>query len=51
MTTAYELARELANTGDAQLIIDTLDELAQNWPSTYAAVAAEIKETLTWHED
>jgi hypothetical protein len=49
--TAYEIAREIANSGDERLLCDTLYELAANWPNTYKEAAKELYATLEWLKD
>lgn len=51
MTTskAYELAREIALTGDYTLLSEVLDELAANWDSTFKDTIEELKKTINWH--
>ena len=53
MTTnkAYELAREIALSGDYTLLSEVLDELAANWDSTYQDTVKELKETIEWHSE
>ena len=46
---AYELAREIALTGDYTLLSEILDELAANWDSTFKYTIEELKETIKWH--
>lgn len=50
-TKAYEIAREIALSGDYTLLSEVLDELAYNWSSTYKETIKELKETLQWHEE
>ena len=48
--TAYEIAREIANSGD-DMINDILFELKANWPATYQDVEREIEETIEWYKE
>lgn len=48
---AYEIAREIAQTGDYCLLSEILDELAINWQSTYTDTINELKETMNWHNE
>lgn len=48
--TAYEIAREIASSGD-ELINEILLELNANWPATYKYVEDEIKETIEWYKE
>ena len=48
--TAYEIAREIANSGD-EMINDILLELNATWPATYKYVEDEIKETIEWYKE
>lgn len=48
--TAYEIAREIANSGD-EMINEILCELNANWPATYKYVEDEIKETIEWYKE
>ena len=48
---AYELAREIALSGDYTLLSEILYELNTNWPSTYNDTVTELKETIQWNEE
>ena len=50
-TKAYEIAREIAISGDYTLLADILDELYNNWESTYKLSMKELKETIEWNEE
>ena len=45
-TKAYEIAREIALTGDYTLLSDILDELRINWQSTYNDTLQELKDNM-----
>lgn len=45
---AYELAREIALSGDYTLLSEILCELNVNWPSTYKDTVKELEETIEW---
>ena len=51
MSKAYELAREIALSGDYCLLSDILDELYINWEGTYKDTLQELKETIKWNEE
>ena len=48
---AYEIAREIALSGNYCLLSEILDELAANWDSTYNDTVTELKETINWHSE
>lgn len=48
---AYEIAREIALSGDYTLLSEILCELNVNWPSTYNDTVTELKETIQWNEE
>jgi hypothetical protein len=48
---AYEIAKEIANSGDYTLLSDILDELYHNWEGTYNLTVQELKDTITWNEE
>jgi hypothetical protein len=48
---AYEIAREIANSGDYCFLSDVLDELRINWESTYKDTLTELKENIEWYKE
>lgn len=46
MSKAYEIAREIALSGDYTLLSDILDELRINWESTYKDALSELKDNI-----
>ena len=48
---AYNIAREIANSGDYTLLADILDELRINWESTYKDTLQELKENMEWNKE
>jgi hypothetical protein len=50
MNKAYEIAKEIASSGDYTLLSDILDELYHNWEGTYNLTVQELKDTITWNE-
>lgn len=51
MNKAYEIAKEIVNSGDYTLLAEILDELYHNWESTYNLTVNELKDTITWNEE
>lgn len=48
---AYDIAREIANSGDYTLLVDILDELRINWEGTYKDTLQELKENIEWNKE
>ena len=46
---AYNIAREIALSGDYTLLSDILDELRVNWEGTYKDTLLELKENIEWN--
>lgn len=48
---AYDIAKEITNSGNYTLLAEILDELSFNWEGTYLLVKEELKDSIKWHED
>jgi len=48
---AYNIAREIALSGDYTLLSDILDELRVNWEGTYKDTLLELKENIEWNKE
>lgn len=51
MNKAYEIAKEIVNSGDYTLLADILDELRINWPSTYNLALQELRDNIEWNSE
>ena len=51
MSKAYEIAREIALSGDYTLLSDILDELRINWESTYKDTLSELKDSIDCNKE
>lgn len=46
--TSYDLAKNIMLMRDDE-VIDVLDELAINWPSSYKQLVDTVKDNAEWH--
>lgn len=51
MMKAYDIAREIANSGNYTLLADILDELRINWQGTYNDTLQELKDNIEWNKE
>ena len=51
MSKAYEIAREIALSGDYTLLSDILDELRINQESTYKDTLSELKDSIDCNKE
>lgn len=47
--TAYDIAKEIAQTGNYCLLSEILDELRINWGGTYQDTLTELKANIEWN--
>lgn len=48
---AYNIAREIALSGDYTLLSDILDELRVNWEGIYKYTLLELKDNIEWNKE
>ena len=49
--TAYDIAKEIAQTGNYCLLSEILDELRINWAGTYQDTLTELKANIEWNQE